>query len=165
MCSFSLRELPKCRLHSRCASVKIGGDVAWLYMSLRTEETTISCAAAYELLQWRCVPLIFYTDTARLEQLLRSMRSSASQNRVHIWSTMYVSMCVCTIESGSRDSVVGIAACYGLDGPGIESRWGGEIFLTYPDRLWGPPSLLYSWYRVFPGDKAAGEWRWPPTPI
>jgi hypothetical protein len=44
---------------------------------------------------------------------------------------------------GSRDSVVGIATRYGLEGPGIESR-GGEIFRTYPDRLRGPPSLLYN---------------------
>jgi hypothetical protein len=35
---------------------------------------------------------------------------------------------------------------YGLDGPGIESRWGGEIFRTCPDRPWGPPSLLYNGY-------------------
>ena len=57
-----------------------------------------------------------------------------------------------------RDSSVGIATRYGLDGPGIESRWAGEIFRTRPDRLWGPPSLLYSGYRVFPGGKAAGTW-------
>ena len=30
-------------------------------------------------------------------------------------------------------SSVGIATAYGLDGPGIESRW-GEIFRTCPDR-------------------------------
>jgi hypothetical protein len=30
---------------------------------------------------------------------------------------------------------------------------GGEIFHTYPDRPWGPPSLLYNGYRVFPGGK------------
>jgi hypothetical protein len=30
---------------------------------------------------------------------------------------------------------------------------GGEIFCTCPDRPWGPPSLLYSGYRVFPGGK------------
>ena len=42
--------------------------------------------------------------------------------------------------------------CYGLEGPGIESRW-GEIFRTYPDQLRGPPSLLYNGYRVFPGGK------------
>ena len=49
-------------------------------------------------------------------------------------------------------SSVGIATGYGLDGPGIESRR-GEIFRTCPDRPCGPPSLLYNWYPVFPGDK------------
>jgi hypothetical protein len=34
---------------------------------------------------------------------------------------------------------VGIATCYGLDGPGIESRW-GEIFRTCPDRRWAHPA-------------------------
>jgi hypothetical protein len=52
----------------------------------------------------------------------------------------------------SPDSSVGIATRYGLEGPEIESRW-GEIFRTYPDLLRGPPSLLYSGYRVFPGGK------------
>ena len=50
----------------------------------------------------------------------------------------------------SRVSSVSIATRYGLEGPGIESRW-GEIFRTYPDRLRGPPSLLYNGYWVFPG--------------
>jgi hypothetical protein len=45
-------------------------------------------------------------------------------------------------------SVDGIATDYRLDGPGIESRW-GEIFRTYPDRPWGPPSHLYNGHRVF----------------
>ena len=54
-----------------------------------------------------------------------------------------------------RDSSVGIATRYGLNGPGIESRWGGaEIFRTRPDQPWGLPSLLYNEYRVFPGGKA-----------
>ena len=30
---------------------------------------------------------------------------------------------------------------------------GGEIFRTCPDRPWGPLSLLYNGYRVFPGNK------------
>ena len=55
-----------------------------------------------------------------------------------------------------RHSSVGIATRYGLEGPGIESRR-GEIFRTYPDRLWGPPSLLYNGYRVFPGGKRRPE--------
>jgi len=50
-------------------------------------------------------------------------------------------------------SVVGIAAGYGLDSPGIESWWGGKIFHTCPDQPWGPPSLLYNGYRLFPGVK------------
>ena len=54
---------------------------------------------------------------------------------------------------GEPGSVDGVATGYGLDGPGIESRWGGEIFRTCPDRPWGPPSLLYNGYRVFPGGK------------
>jgi hypothetical protein len=74
---------------------------------------------------------------------------------------------------------VGIATRYCLDGPGIESRWrrdfthpsrptllsllynripvGNEIFPTCPDRPWGPPSLLYSGYPVFPGVKRPGR--------
>ena len=55
-------------------------------------------------------------------------------------------------------SVVGIATCYGLDGPEIKSRWGRD-FPPRPDRPWGSPSLLYNGYRVFPGGKAAGAWR------
>jgi hypothetical protein len=34
------------------------------------------------------------------------------------------------------DSLVGIATGYGLDGPGIEFRW-GEIFRSCLDRRWG----------------------------
>jgi hypothetical protein len=30
---------------------------------------------------------------------------------------------------------------------------GGEIFRTCPDRPWGPPTLLYNGYRVFPGGR------------
>ena len=36
-------------------------------------------------------------------------------------------------RSSGPGSVVGVATAYGLDGPGIESRW-GEIFRTSPDR-------------------------------
>jgi hypothetical protein len=49
-------------------------------------------------------------------------------------------------------SSVGIATGYGLDVPGIEPD-GGEIFRICPDQPWGPPSLLYNGYRVFPGGR------------
>jgi hypothetical protein len=55
----------------------------------------------------------------------------------------------CTCGPGSS---VGIATGYGLDGPGIESQWGRD-FRACPDRPWGPPSLLYNGYRVFPRGK------------
>jgi hypothetical protein len=51
----------------------------------------------------------------------------------------------------------GIATLYCVDGPGIESRWGGENFRTRPERPWGPPSLLYKGYRVFTGVKRPGR--------
>jgi hypothetical protein len=56
------------------------------------------------------------------------------------------------ISVRSRDSAVGIATCYRLEDPGIESPR-GEIFRTSPDWLRGPPSLLYNGYRVFTGGK------------
>jgi len=56
------------------------------------------------------------------------------------------------------ESMVSIVTRYGLDGLWIESWWGGKIFHTRPDRPWGPPSLLYNGYRVFPRGKAAGVW-------
>jgi len=58
----------------------------------------------------------------------------------------------------SQDSSVSLVTRYGLDGPG-SNNGGGEISHTRPDRPWGPPSLPYNGYRVFPGSKAAGAWR------
>ena len=55
-----------------------------------------------------------------------------------------------------QDSAVGIANRYGLDGPGIESRWGGGRDSPHPSRPALGPGLLYNGYWVFPGGKAAG---------
>ena len=41
-----------------------------------------------------------------------------------------------------RDSVIGIASRYKLDGPGTESRWGLD-FWYLSRQPWDPPSLLY----------------------
>ena len=55
---------------------------------------------------------------------------------------------MCTADKKmDRDNAVGIATRYGLDGLGIESRWRRD----FPDRPWGPPSLLYNGYQVLPG--------------
>ena len=41
----------------------------------------------------------------------------------------------------------------------------GEIFRTCPDRPWGPPSLLYNGYRVFPGGKERPGRDADPSPL
>ena len=70
------------------------------------------------------------------------------ERRHHLHTSLFV--CLSSVFRGPGSSV-GIVTDYGLDGPGIESRW-GEIFHR-PDRPWGPPSLLYNGYRVFLGDR------------
>ena len=56
----------------------------------------------------------------------------------------------------ARDSSVDIATRYGLDGTGIESRW-GQYFPHPSDRNWGPLRLLLNGHRVFfPGLKWPG---------
>ena len=60
-------------------------------------------------------------------------------------------------ECVGRDNSVSIATGYGLEGPEIESRWGGRGFSTCPDRPWDPSCLLYNGYRVLPGGKETGE--------
>jgi hypothetical protein len=96
--------------------------------------------------------------------------------QVILWLRNYKLLGLYSLESGvlyllvlysvatvGRDSSVGIASRFGLDGPGIEFRW-RRGFPHRPDRSWDPPSPLYNGYRVFSGGKAARAWHWPPTP-
>jgi hypothetical protein len=48
-------------------------------------------------------------------------------------------------------SVVGIATDYGLDGPGIESRWGREIFCTCQTGHGAHPASCTMGTGSFPG--------------
>jgi hypothetical protein len=62
-----------------------------------------------------------------------------------------------------RGSSVGIATHYGLDGRGVESRWGREF--PHPSRpAVRPTQPPIQGYWVFAGGKAAGAWCLPPTP-
>jgi len=61
--------------------------------------------------------------------------------------------------------VVGIATAYGLDGPGIDSRWGRDFpHLSGPAlRPTQPP---VEWVRAFPGSKVRpGRDADPPPPL
>jgi hypothetical protein len=76
-------------------------------------------------------------------------------------------MCICWYyyysifsEPGSS---VGIATDYGLEGLEIGSWWGRD-FCPYADQPWGPPSLLYNEYWVFPGCKWPGHGADHPPP-
>ena len=55
---------------------------------------------------------------------------------------------------------------YGLDGPGIESEWGGARF-SAPVQTGpvGPPSLLYNGFRVFPWGKERSGRDADPSPL
>ena len=58
-----------------------------------------------------------------------------------------------------RDSSVGIATRYGLDGPRIESQWGQDF--PHPSRsALEPTQPPITWVRsLSPGGKATGAWR------
>jgi len=67
--------------------------------------------------------------------------------------------CGLHILSAGRDSSIDIATPYGLDSPGIESRWGPDF--PHPSRpAVGPTQPPIQWVPgLFPGGKATGTWR------
>jgi len=64
-----------------------------------------------------------------------------------------------------RDSSICVVTCYGLDGPGMESRRSRDF--QHPSRpalgSTHPPTKRVP--GLNPGRKAAGVWRWLPTPF
>jgi hypothetical protein len=65
---------------------------------------------------------------------------------------------------GGRDSVVDIANCYGLDGPGIESRWGTKFFAPVQTDSEAHPASYTMGTGSFPGVKRPGRGVGHPPP-
>ena len=80
----------------------------------------------------------YISSTVRHNSFLRGYKKI-----IHYLLLYYIPFC-------GPGSSVGIATGYGLDGPGIESRWGARFS---PPVQTGSPSLLYNGYRLFPGGK------------
>ena len=59
----------------------------------------------------------------------------------------------CSVEVCGPGSSVGIVTGYGLDGLGIECRW-GQDFPQLSRPVLGPTQFLYNGHRVFPGVKS-----------
>ena len=89
------------------------------------------------------------------------MSNGGKAPRARNLGTEAVSLIITLVATKWSQSVQRLATSWTFRG---SNPGGGENFRTRPDRPWGPPSRLYNGYRVFPGGKAAGAWRGPPTP-
>ena len=84
----------------------------------------------------------------------------------HRWFASQCSLYLVSYCIGvGRDSAVGVVTGYGLNGPGIESRWGRDFPHSSTLFLGTLPAFCTVGTGSFPGSKVAGAWLWPPTPI
>jgi hypothetical protein len=133
------------------------------YASVRNRKTATAGSCQPTLIIQRCIltsPLQAYDDETHIRVFCKSKffyRSIIFHSLRHMrdgrgklyWRPAYLSILM--VYLWSRDSSVGIAAAYGLDGyVWIPGR--GKNFFSSPqlaDRLLGPPSLLYNGHRRF----------------
>jgi len=127
--------------------------------------------------QHRCCDL--YLEKRKLLLLIRLCISSCTLYLVNclIWFVsltkflscfvlsvfiLYTYVCVCVCVGPAAQSVRRLATAWTVRG---SNPSGDEIFRTCPDRPWGPPSLLYNGYRVFPGGKERPGRDADPSPL
>ena len=71
--------------------------------------------------------------------------------------------CDCVVELPHRSSCSQFVVCWRFGAAGFE--WCLFCRLKPADRSWGPPSLLYNGYRVFPGGKERPRRYADPSPL
>ena len=91
--------------------------------------------------------------------ILRGRPCDTSTRRIDLLISVEVS------NNSGPGSVVGIATGYGLDGPGIESRRGSRFSAPVQTGPGAHPASSTMGSVSFPGERAAGAWRWPLTPF
>jgi hypothetical protein len=75
--------------------------------------------------------------------------------------TMQFSLASSYIGAGIAQSEQRLATGWTVQG---SNSGGDKIFRSHPDQPWGPPSLLYNGYQVFPGVKQPGHGADHPPP-
>jgi hypothetical protein len=117
-----------------------------------SREILLCCSVQDEMipvLTTCCCGIVSVRSAALLVAALLIVRRLVSDLRIYLLPVLS--------NSGCLDSRARIANRYYLDGLGFESRWKRD-FPFRPDKPLGPPSLMYNRYRLFFGDKPAGEW-------
>ena len=104
--------------------------VQWAVCAARREGYCLQCVCSCISLNWLLVTHLFI-----FIYFYSSVRFCISY--IDLW-------CYLITDSGGRHSAVDIATRYGLDGPGIESRWGKDF--PHPSRpALGPTQPPVQW--------------------
>jgi hypothetical protein len=93
---------------------------------------------------WSCLVTFFSPECVLVPLLEPEFRVSLKVFTNRLFIVVQIFFLTCSLSEVGRDSSVGIATHYGLDGPGIESRWGRD-FLRLSRPVLGPTQPPIQW--------------------
>ena len=88
---------------------------------------------------------------------MNTVDAVASSSFAYRYITFHTQVILYYTYAGSRDSLAGIATRYGLDGPGIESRWGARFSASVQTVSEAHPASYAMSTGSFPGVKRLGR--------